>query len=40
MRCCEFVDETQIPLLTINLLQALPQTPLWDRLRARRPAGQ
>ena len=28
----QFVDETQIPLLTINLLQALPQTPLWDRL--------
>ena len=27
-----FVDETKIPLLTINLLQALPQTPLWDRL--------
>src|SRR3979490_40882 len=27
-----FVDESQIPLLTINLLQALPQTPLWDRL--------
>jgi radical SAM superfamily enzyme YgiQ (UPF0313 family) len=28
----QFVDETQIPLLTINLLQALPKTPLWDRL--------
>ncbi len=27
-----FVDESRIPLLTINLLQALPQTPLWDRL--------
>jgi hopanoid C-2 methylase len=27
-----FVDRTQIPLLTINLLQALPKTPLWDRL--------
>jgi radical SAM superfamily enzyme YgiQ (UPF0313 family) len=27
-----FIDEAQIPLLTINLLQALPQTPLWDRL--------
>ena len=25
-----------IPMLTINLLQALPKTPLWDRLRARR----
>jgi radical SAM superfamily enzyme YgiQ (UPF0313 family) len=29
----EFVEESQIPLLTINLLQALPQTPLWDRLK-------
>jgi radical SAM superfamily enzyme YgiQ (UPF0313 family) len=28
-----FVDESQIPLLTINLLQALPKTPLWDRLQ-------
>ena len=27
-----FVDEFRIPLLTINLLQALPKTPLWDRL--------
>jgi len=27
-----FVEESRIPLLTINLLQALPQTPLWDRL--------
>jgi len=27
-----FVDVSKIPLLTINLLQALPQTPLWDRL--------
>jgi radical SAM superfamily enzyme YgiQ (UPF0313 family) len=27
-----FVDQSQIPLLTINLLQALPKTPLWDRL--------
>ena len=24
--------KSQIPLLTINLLQALPKTPLWDRL--------
>jgi radical SAM superfamily enzyme YgiQ (UPF0313 family) len=30
----DFIDESQIPLLTINLLQALPQTPLWDRLKA------
>jgi radical SAM superfamily enzyme YgiQ (UPF0313 family) len=28
----EFIDQSQIPLLTINLLQALPRTPLWDRL--------
>ena len=32
MRCSRFVEESQIPLLTINLLQALPKTPLWDRL--------
>lgn len=29
----EFIDQSQIPLLTINLLQALPKTPLWDRLQ-------
>ncbi|MGA2288595.1 B12-binding domain-containing radical SAM protein [Bradyrhizobium sp.] len=28
----DFVEQSQIPLLTINLLQALPKTPLWDRL--------
>ena len=28
----EFMNRSQIPLLTINLLQALPKTPLWDRL--------
>jgi len=28
----QFVDQSNIPLLTINLLQALPKTPLWDRL--------
>jgi hopanoid C-2 methylase len=28
----EFVERSQIPMLTINLLQALPKTPLWDRL--------
>lgn len=27
-----FIDVSQIPILTINLLQALPRTPLWDRL--------
>jgi hopanoid C-2 methylase len=30
----DFIDRSQIPLLTINLLQALPKTPLWDRLAA------
>jgi hypothetical protein len=29
-----FVEASRIPLLTINLLQALPRTPLWDRLAA------
>ena len=28
----EFIEQSKIPLLTINLLQALPKTPLWDRL--------
>jgi radical SAM superfamily enzyme YgiQ (UPF0313 family) len=28
----EFIEASRIPLLTINLLQALPKTPLWDRL--------
>lgn len=28
----EFIEQSQIPLLTINLIQALPKTPLWDRL--------
>ena len=27
-----FVDESKIPLFAMNLLQALPKTPLWDRL--------
>ena len=27
-----FVDASNVPVLTINLLQALPKTPLWDRL--------
>jgi radical SAM superfamily enzyme YgiQ (UPF0313 family) len=30
----EFVEASQIPLLTINLLQALPRTKLYDRLAA------
>jgi hopanoid C-2 methylase len=29
----DFIELSQIPLLTINLLQALPKTPLWDRLQ-------
>jgi hopanoid C-2 methylase len=31
-RIKDFIDLSQIPMLTINLLQALPKTPLWDRL--------
>jgi radical SAM superfamily enzyme YgiQ (UPF0313 family) len=31
-RLREFIDHSQIPMLTMNLLQALPKTPLWDRL--------
>src|SRR5881398_89881 len=33
-RLKDFIDVSQIPILTINLLQALPKTPLWDRLNA------
>jgi radical SAM superfamily enzyme YgiQ (UPF0313 family) len=29
----DFVEQSRIPMLTINLLQALPRTPLWDRLQ-------
>jgi len=29
-----FIDASNVPILTINLLQALPKTPLWDRLKA------
>jgi len=28
----EFIEQSHIAMLTINLLQALPRTPLWDRL--------
>lgn len=28
----DFIEQSNIPMLTINLLQALPRTPLWDRL--------
>jgi radical SAM superfamily enzyme YgiQ (UPF0313 family) len=31
-RILEFVEQSRIPMLTINLLQALPRTPLWTRL--------
>ena len=31
-RLLEFVEQSNIPMLTMNLLQALPRTPLWDRL--------
>lgn len=31
-RLLDFIDLSNIPMLTINLLQALPKTPLWDRL--------
>lgn len=31
-RILDFVEQSKIPMLTINLLQALPRTPLWDRL--------
>ncbi len=31
-RLKNFIDLSQVPILTINLLQALPRTPLWDRL--------
>jgi hopanoid C-2 methylase len=32
-RLKDFIDISNIPMLTINLLQALPKTPLWDRLQ-------
>ncbi|MFR0357453.1 B12-binding domain-containing radical SAM protein [Streptomyces sediminimaris] len=31
---CRFIDASAIPLLTVNLLHALPRTPLWHRLEA------
>jgi hopanoid C-2 methylase len=33
-RLIEFIQTSHIPMLTINLLQALPKTPLWHRLEA------
>src|SRR5579885_2516172 len=32
-RIVEFLEHSKIPMATINLLQALPRTPLWDRLK-------
>ena len=32
-RILDFIERSRIPILTINLLQALPRTPLWDRLQ-------
>jgi radical SAM superfamily enzyme YgiQ (UPF0313 family) len=33
-RVLEFLEASRIPMATINLIQALPRTPLWDRLKA------
>jgi hopanoid C-2 methylase len=33
-RILDFIERSQIPMLTVNLLQALPRTPLWERLAA------
>src|SRR5579883_2714370 len=33
-RILDFIERSHIPMLTVNLLQALPRTPLWDRLAA------
>jgi len=32
-RILNFLDRSKIPMATINLLQALPRTPLWERLQ-------
>ncbi len=32
-RLIEFIERSKIPMLTINLLQALPKTPLYERLQ-------
>lgn len=32
MHLTDFVNNSQIPMLTMNLLQALPKTALWERL--------
>jgi hopanoid C-2 methylase len=33
-RIVQFIEASSIPMLTINVLYALPKTPLWDRLAA------
>jgi hopanoid C-2 methylase len=33
-RVLDFIDASQIPMLTINVLYALPKTPLWKRLES------
>jgi radical SAM superfamily enzyme YgiQ (UPF0313 family) len=33
-RILDFIDASRIPMLTINILYALPKTPLWNRLVA------
>jgi hopanoid C-2 methylase len=33
-RIVEFIQASHIPMLTINILYALPKTPLWNRLSA------
>jgi radical SAM superfamily enzyme YgiQ (UPF0313 family) len=32
-RILDFLEQSKIPMATINLLQALPRTPLWQRLQ-------
>ena len=32
-RICAFVEEHNLPAVMLNLLQALPNTALWDRLK-------
>jgi radical SAM superfamily enzyme YgiQ (UPF0313 family) len=35
-RILDFIERSRIPIVTINLLEALPRTPLWDRLQRER----
>jgi hopanoid C-2 methylase len=35
-RMLDFIAQSRIPIVAINLLQALPRTPLWDRLQRER----